>query len=179
MGTINYKTGDIITLGLDIMDFDIEIPDDIEENEREDYKEEEKRFYVEEVYDCVSDMVEDILNDISEEYFEIKIEYGYYEGFCVLVNRKYMTDAEIEKSRKKKEYPSFLLDMWTLDEEEREDIQAELRIIGKGLKKLTDTYLDVCYPSWCTVWEKGQKSNYKAIDYAIEEAQKAVEVEEE
>lgn len=166
MGAINYKTGDIITLGLN-MDFDIEFPDDIEEYERDSYEADEKAFYVQDAHDFVKDMVNDILNDISNEYFEIEIKFGYYEGFCVLVNKKYMTDAEIERSRREKEYPSFLLDMWTLIDDERAEIKEELRRIEEGLKKLTDHYLDVCYPSWCTGWENTQEGNYKAIEEAI------------
>lgn len=71
MGTINYSTGDFITLA--VRPFDPYIDD---ESSYDDY---------------VTDMAEYIKAiiasyDIGMYMIKVKFEYGYYDGFCVTVN---------------------------------------------------------------------------------------------
>ncbi len=168
MGTINYKSGNIITLGLD-MDFDIDndVINEMLENgyDKDDAINEEKSFYVEDARDFTQRIIDDILKDINEENFDIHIENGYYEGFSVVVNRKYMTNEEA--STNKDNLPSFILDWMMIHDDEKDEAKNDLERIKVGLKKLTDNYLDVVYPSWCTTYVHGRNENYKAIDNAI------------
>jgi hypothetical protein len=173
MGTINYETGDIITLGLQ-MDFDIDEEYYNELVEDMGYTEEEAREvcvnnYVEDAEHACQDIIDDMFDDVDETFFDIHIKYGYYEGFCVVVNRKYMTNGEIAFERERGEIPPYLLDLWTLEEEDIKTISDSLHYIGMGLKKLVN-WIDVCYPSWCTKFEHNKAENYRAIDKAIEEA---------
>jgi hypothetical protein len=80
-----------------------------------------------------------------------------------------MTNGEIAFERERGEIPPYLLDLWTLEEEDIKTISDSLHYIGMGLKKLIN-WLDVCYPSWSTKFEDNKASNYRAIDRAIEEA---------
>lgn len=65
MGTINYKTGDYITLGINF--------------DAEDYEAE----YINDFYS----EAEEIISELSYlEHFKVNIEYGYYEDFCVTVD---------------------------------------------------------------------------------------------
>ena len=84
MGTINYRTGKHITLGLD---------DKFIEQMEDDFVE----------YNWIEEFFE-TFKSIKDEYyfnfFDVKLEYGYYEGFCITVDDNewaYLDDTEERK----------------------------------------------------------------------------------
>ena len=164
MGTINYKSGDIITLGLN-MDYEADesAVNDLIENygySKEEAENFERDMYVSDAEEEVKKILDDINEEIEklgyfEEWLNIKFDYGYYEGFSVTVNKNYTLDKK---------------DVFRVVEEDKEEIYKVLEIARKGMKRLTDTYLDVCYPWWCTRFEEGREANHKAIDEAIDKA---------
>lgn len=169
MGTINYQSGNIITLGLN-MDYEIDSDainelmelNDLTREEAENY---ERGQYESDAQELSQTIVDDINTEIEncdyfEKWLDVKLVNGYYEGFSVVVNTNYTLDKNIA---------------WRVTEEDKPEIYKVLEIVRNGLKRLTDSYLDVCYPWWCTRFEEGRESNYKAIDEAIDEAIKEVE----
>jgi len=169
MGTINYKSGDIITLGLNT---DFEVDEDVinelmklNDFTREDAEQYERDMYQSDAQDISQAIIDDIVDEIDRlGYFEtwvsIKIEYGYYDGFSVVVNKNYTLDKNM---------------LWHVEEEDKNEIIKVLEIVRTGLKRLTDNYLDVCYPWWSTRFEEGREANYKAIDDAINGAIEEIE----
>lgn len=165
MGTINYQSGNIITLGLN-MDYEIdndavnelmEINDgltreDAEKFEREQYENDAQELS-QEIVDNINAEIEDC--DYFENWIDVKLVNGYYEGFSVVVNKNYTLDKKVP---------------WRVADEDKPEIYNVLEIVRKGLKRLTDSYLDVCYPWWCTGFKEGREANYKAIDEAIDGA---------
>lgn len=173
MGTINYKTGDIITLGLNLDTIEIEKDEvnemvDEEGYEFDDAVETWKEIYEEDIKTLCHKWIDD--SPLNTEYFDIELGNGYYEGFYIAVNKKYMTDKEIEISRNKCEYPSFLYNLWKLSDEEKEDVKNEIKEHLRPLLIRLISYIDVCYPSWCTAYEFTYKENVDAIDKALNEA---------
>ena len=155
MGTINYKSGNIITLGLNL-DFEIEDVEQLAEEWEcsiEDAEYEEKQLYTEDAMNISQEIIDEIN---VKEWVDIHIEEGYYEGFSVVVNNNYVLDDDLE-------------------EEDKQEIIEGLEETRKGLKRLTDTYLDVCYPWWSTRFEEGREANHKAIDEAIDSAIEEIE----
>lgn len=168
MGTINYQSGNIITLGLNT---DYEIDEDainelMEVNNvtiltREEAERFEREQYENDAQELSQEIVDDINAEIEDcDYFEnnwidVKLVNGYYEGFSVVVNKNYTLD---------KKFP------WRVSEEDKPEIYNVLEIVRNGLKRLTDNYLDVCYPWWATRFETNRSANYKAIDDAINNA---------
>ena len=172
MGTINYETGDIITLGLNLDTIEIEEDEisemvDNEGYERDDAIEVWKELYEKDIRAICNRHIEN--SPLNTEYFDVKLDSGYYEGFYIAVNKKYMTDKEIEISRNKCEYPSFLYDLWKLSDEEKEDIKKEIKENLRPLLVHLISYIDVCYPSWCTSYEFTYQENVDAIDKALNE----------
>jgi hypothetical protein len=163
MGTINYQSGDIITLGLNYRADNEAIDELMEMNDlltREDAENFEREQYESDAQELSQEIIDDINAEIEDcDYFEkwvdIKLVNGYYEGFSVVVNKNYTLDKRFS---------------WRVTEEDKPEIYNVLEIVRNGLKKLTDNYLDVCYPWWCTRYEEGREANYKAIDEAIDEA---------
>lgn len=163
MGTINYQSGDIITLGLNYKVDNDAIDDLMEMNDlltREDAEDFEREQYESDAQEISQEIINDINTEIEDcDYFEnwvdVRLVNGYYEGFSVVVNKNYTLD---------KKFP------WRVAEEDKPEIYTVLEIVRNGLKRLTDNYLDVCYPWWCTRFEEGREANYKAIDDAINEA---------
>lgn len=163
MGTINYQSGDIITLGLNYRADNDAIDELMEMNDlltREDAENFEREQYESDAQELSQEIIDDINAEIKDcDYFEkwvdIKLVNGYYEGFSVVVNKNYTLDKRFS---------------WRVTEEDKPEIYNVLEIVRNGLKKLTDNYLDVCYPWWYTRYEEGREANYKAIDEAIDEA---------
>ena len=95
MGTINYMTGDIITLGLNLDTIELE-EDEINEMvedegyEREDAIETWKEIYEKDIKAICQKYIDN--SSINTEYFDIQLDNGYYEGFYITVDKKYMTD---------------------------------------------------------------------------------------
>jgi hypothetical protein len=126
--------------------------EDAENFEREQYESDAQELS-QEIIDDINAEIEDC--DYFEKWVDIKLVNGYYEGFSVVVNKNYTLDKRFS---------------WRVTEEDKPEIYNVLEIVRNGLKKLTDNYLDVCYPWWCTRYEEGREANYKAIDEAIDEA---------
>ena len=182
MGTINFKTGDIFTLGLnldEITEGDVAewlgyssvnaALSDYEYDEFEAIMQNEKDAYMQEVYEYCEDAINNL--KISDAWFEVKLEYGYYESFELMVNKKYLTDKEIEKAMKESYgTPSFVWDLERLTKEDREEVRDELNIIRDFLKEMIKTYLHVCYPSWTGGWVDKHDIELQYIDEDIDEA---------
>lgn len=163
MGAINYQSGNIITLGLNYKVDDDVINDLMEMNDfltREDAENFEREQYENDAQELSQEIIDDINAEIEdcdsfETWVDVKLVNGYYEGFSVVVNKNYTLDKRFA---------------WRVADEDKPVIYNVLEIVRKGLKRLTDNYLDVCYPWWCTRFEEGREANYKAIDDAINEA---------
>lgn len=124
MGTINYRTSDIVTLGT--------LP-------------EEAYFQalagdlgpgllpavtpwdpVEDLYDAARD----ILSRYGFYYYHIEIRPGYYEGFSIDIENNYTWAYE--------------------DFTQKREAQKELTQLKKCLLELSAAGLVSCYPGWCT-----------------------------
>lgn len=149
MGTINYKTGDVITLGFDVSG-------DVEED-----------YGIEEV-EIMREYIEHKAEDIDHEWFKLDIDYGYYEGFYVAVNKNYSTDKELKREVSEGIIKQEIADMWRLTDEEKEEIKAEAEELRKELKTLITESFVVCFPSWCTGYCGGIEENNTEIDKAID-----------
>lgn len=141
MGTVNYKTSDIITLGLrpyDPSDFELD-PDFMEEARRQSDE------YGDEIDDIIRQTIADYTEDDRQtaagivskyrfDFFQVSIEPGYYEGFSVYISNN-LPD----------EY-------W--DADEREQALTDAANLGDMLEELVnDACLDECWPGWCTSYQ--------------------------
>ena len=154
MGTINYKTGDIITLG-------------VNENSLEDW--EEVNYYTEDAMDYIKDLADELkikLEQFDTVWLKVNVEYGYYAGMSVCIDKDYQTDAELERD---KTISRMIKDLWKLEKEEKEEIRVQLDLTRQFCIKCLD-YLDVCYPSWCTGYEEGYAENVDAVNNAFDKA---------
>jgi hypothetical protein len=149
MGTINYKTGDVITLGFDVSG-----------NVEEDYG-------IEEV-EMMREYIEAKAEDIDHEWFKLDIDCGYYEGFYLAVNKNYSTDKELKREVAEGIIKQEVADMWRLTDEEKEEIKAEAEELKTELKSLISESFVVCFPSWCTGYCGGIEENITEIDKAID-----------
>ena len=155
MGTINYKTGEVITLGLDVSG-------DIEE----DYE------GINYVYDILYNDIKDKVEALDHDWFKLDIDCGYYEGFYLAVDKNYYSDNEMDKQLRTGIITQDVFDMWRLTDEEREDVKAESEKLRTELKSLITESFVVCFPSWCTGYcnrEASMTEIDKAIDKVISE----------
>lgn len=153
MGTVNYKTGEVITLGLDVSG-------DIEED------------YGINGVELMREYIEHKAEDIDHEWFRLDIDSGYYEGFYIAVDKNYYTDKEMDRQYKEGIISRSVLDIWRLTDEEKEEIKAEAEKLREELKTLITESFVVCFPSWCTGYcdmEASKTEIDKAIDKAISE----------
>lgn len=149
MGTINYKTGDVITLGFDVSG-------DVEED-----------YGIEEV-ELMREYIEDKAEDIDHEWFKLDIDSGYYEGFYLAVDKNYSNDNELKREVSEGIIKQEVADMWKLTDEEKEEIKAEVEELRKELKTLITESFVVCFPSWGTSYCGGIDENNTEIDKAID-----------
>lgn len=107
MGAINYNNNKLFNLGLNVFDYEkqceIQLKEMIEEGIIEFNNVEIDEFN----YECISVLYEDceyILNKYDFNYYNIKLESGYYEGFYLSIdfNYNYFNDF-IEKQQAQKE----------------------------------------------------------------------------
>lgn len=140
MGTVNYKTSDIITLGLrpyESRDFELD-PDFMEEarHQSEKYGDDIDSIIYQTIADYTDDdwrTAENIINRYSFEFFQVNIEPGYYEGFSVNISD---------------DLPG---EYW--DAEEREQALTDAANLGDMLKELVNTACLVeVWPGWCTTY---------------------------
>lgn len=152
MGAINYGTGDIITLGLDVSG-------DVEE----DYG----INGVELMYEYIDDKLKN-----SYAWFNLDLKYGYYEGFYLAVDKNYSTNKELKREVAEGIIRQSVADMWTLEDEDKEEIKQEAKELKEELKGLISESFVVCFPSWCTGYcdmEASKTEIDKAIDKALSE----------
>lgn len=145
MGTINYKTSDIITIGqypYDAWDFEHD-PDFMEEARRQ--SEEYGDSIDDIIYQTIADYTEDdrdhaesIIDKYSFDFFTVKIEPGYYEGFSI----------DITNDLPSEYYPG-----------ERTQATQEVNDLYDLLHELiTDACLCEVWPGWCTKYQDQEHS---------------------
>ena len=128
MGTINYRTSDFITLGLE--------PYDCDEYENEDGEIDfdARHFDME----CDRENIQDILNRYSFYYFHVKIEPGYYEGFSIDIENNYC----------------LCFDSW----QDKRAAQKEITQLKKFMLECMENGLCVVWPGWCTTYKSKEES---------------------
>ena len=155
MGTVNYRTSDYITLGIEPLSaWDLEQDPGFMEEITECA--EEWGMEVEEaIYAYIRDTAEEDQYNAQEEldkhhfyYYRIKIEPGYYEGFSL----------DIESN-----FPVAFND-W----QEKREVQKEITEIKTILHNLADLGLVEVWPGWCTKYQD-RETTHKSIDKAIRE----------
>ena len=153
MGTINYKTSDYITLGLEPLNaWDLEQDPSFMEEARAE-AEEYGTDIDEVIYTYIRDTAEDDQHNAQSEldkhsfyYFHIQIEPGYYEGFSL----------DIESN-----FP-VAFDRW----QDKRAAQKEVTEIKALLHELVDLGLVEVLPGWCTSY-KDRETTHRDIDEAI------------
>lgn len=155
MGAINYSTSDYITLGLRPYDYD-------------DFKNDagfmkEIRRECEEYGGTVDDAIDSYIDDCYEAdfvniqheldkhdfyYYNVTIEAGYYEGFCLNIENNYPV----------------ALDSW----EDRREASKEITEIKEFLIECAGFGLVQCFPGWCTTYND-YRGTIKAIDAAVKD----------
>lgn len=141
MGTVNYKTSDIITLGLRPYEpRDFELDPDFMEEARERCEENGCSLFdwiegtINEYTENDRQTAEHIISRYSFEFFQVSIESGYYEGFSV-----YISD----------DLPG---EYW--DADERQQALTDAANLGDMLKELVnDACLVEVWPGWCTTYQ--------------------------
>lgn len=141
MGTINYRTSKYITLGVNVDD----IRDSLEEDVESDEIEYEFEFVLADMYDDISNK----LNDYDFRYYNVGIEYGYYEGFSILIEDN--------------EYLEY--------DDEREDALKELEQLKEFLLYCANAGMVVCFPGWCTGYLDWEESIQRIQDTITERKQ--------
>lgn len=154
MGTVNYKTSDIITIGLrpyEPRDFELD-PDFMNEARRQS---EEYGIDIETItYDTIAAYQEDdqinaqaIIDNYDLEYFTVTIEPGYYEGFSIDITDNLPSEF--------------------YNDAERIDALTDAENLGDMLKRLVcDACLVEVWPGWCTTY-KDQGQSITAVRKAI------------
>lgn len=143
MGTINYKTSKYITMGATLFEAD---PD-------ADYDE---YLFAHEDYDLAcEEAAQEVRARITAygfDFFDVTVDYGYYEGFCILIDSKYV---------------------YYDDAQEKREAQAEITRLKKFLRECADMGLRSCYPGWCMGYAD-YAGTLKDIDEAIREMRQEV-----
>ncbi len=155
MGTVNYKTSDIITLGLRPYEpRDFELDPDFMEDARERCEENGCSLFdwiegtINEYTEDDRQTAENIISRYSFEFFQVSIEPGYYEGFSL----------DIESN-----FPIAFND-WT----EKREAQKEITEIKQFLLACVDLGLCQVWPGWCTKYQDRQ-TTIAAISEAVKE----------
>lgn len=159
MGTINYKTSDYITLGVqpyDYYDFenDNEFMKEIKEevNEYGGTVENAIYDYIDNLYECDYYNIKTELKEHHFTYYHVTIEPGYYEGFTINIENNYPVSFDSYEDRAK--------------------AQKEITEIKKFLTACAGMGLVKCSPGWCTGY-----ANYSETITAINEAVKEMRTE--
>ena len=136
MGTINYTTSNYITMGI--------VPYDIDDLKKDSCFMAEAAEEVAEyggvlnddyLYDYISDCYESDYDNIKSElekhsfyYYNIKLEYGYYEGFSLYIENNFGIAYDSCK--------------------DKNEAQKEITEIKQFLIDCADMGLVSCYPGW-------------------------------
>ena len=140
MGTVNYKTSDIFTLGLKPYEpRDFELDPDFMEEARERCEENGCSLFdwiegtINEYTEDDRQTAEHIISRYSFEFFQVSIEPGYYEGFSVNISD---------------DLPG---EYW--DADERQQALTDAANLGDMLKELVNTACLVeVWPGWVTTY---------------------------
>lgn len=101
MGSINYRNNKLFNLGLNYEKLENEIEKDFE---NEDLENEEIRYIIDNEINFCYEYCNNILNNYKFNYYDIKLESGYYEGFYLSIDFNYnYFDDFIEKKYCQKE----------------------------------------------------------------------------
>ena len=131
MGTINYGSNDIINLGYNLShrDYDYDLCEDC-------YKQVEWALKYENFY-----------------YYEVSLEGGYYEGFYLKIQFKYL---------------------WLDNYKEKLEALKEATRLKNFLEECINDYdMVVYYPGWCTGYED-KKTSLAMVKKAIREEKKMI-----
>ena len=155
MGTINYKTSDYITMGIEpTTAYDVEqdagLLEELQENAQEygTTLEEEIERLLQDNEECDRDNAETILNKYNFYYYHITLQPGYYDGFYIDIENNFGLCYD--------------------DHEEKKEAQKEITEIKKMLYELAGVGLVACFPGWCTTY-KDYKGTIQEINNAIKE----------
>lgn len=132
MGTINYGSNNYINMGMNLS-----IYDNI-------YNYEDRQFEYETELDYLWEEIKELLNKYTFEYFTIKLEPGYYEGFYIDIDFDYLWVDSYEK-------PLILKELTQLK-------QFLLQCCNYGIVKYS--------PGWCMGYYNEQETR-KAIKQCI------------
>lgn len=162
MGAINYGTNRILcSLGYYYISPDTD-EETIKEYRKEfDLSEEEwsDSEIEEKIYEDNSEMLRDDMKEVEKrlgdyEYFEVSVECGYYEGFYISIDEKYL-----------------YLDTY----QDRILMQKELTKLKNDLIYCIENLgVRVCYPDWCTGWEKSVEDSIKVLEASVKEERKRI-----
>lgn len=157
MGTINYKTSDYITLGVEPYD----VADFVNDSEFISWAEElnidtrDEAATISAAYDVINqyyfeDManVKAILNRYSFYHYHVTIEPGYYEGFSLNIENNYPV----------------AFDSW----EDKREAQKEITQIKAFLKECAGVGLVEVWPGWCTTY-RSYPETIAAINEAVKD----------
>ena len=160
MGTINYRTSEFITIGVQPYDYsDFENDSDFMEYEREQIAEYggtiEEYIYSEIEYNYEADRanVETILAKYDFHYFHVVIESGYYEGFYIDIENNYPICYDSAYDRR--------------------EALKELTQLKRCLLECVDVGMCQVFPGWCTKYQS-RPDSIKGIKDAIRQAKATV-----
>lgn len=162
MGAINYGSNNIIgSFGYSWINY-FPSEEDIKQC-REDYDLSEEDYTDEDIENRILDDSHDMMEEDMEEvrrhlcgykYYDVKVEYGYYEGFYIDIDDKFL-----------------YLDSY----EQKKEMQKELTKLKKELTYVIENFgVRVCYPGWCTGWEKEIKDSLRELNVGIQEERKRI-----
>lgn len=161
MGTINYNSGKFLTLGVKPYDEDDFLNDpetceelDLDQLESEFEKLEIVSEYISELYKEDYAIFETIIEKYNFEHFEIGLEFGYYEGFCLPINGV--------------DY------LYFDDSHEKKEALKEATLLKKMLLECIDYGFIRVSPGWCTSYFSREES-IKAINNAIKEIKNGIQ----
>lgn len=146
MGAINYHTSDYITIGVNIND----LYDDIENEFDDEYT---REYYIVDYINDLYDDIKSLLNGEKFYYFNIALQPGYYEGFCIDIEYNF----------------GYCLDAWT----DRREALKEITRIYRFLLKCINGGLCAVSPGWCTAYYDYNES-IQRLKQAIKEMRATV-----
>lgn len=155
MGTINYKTSDYITMGINPYGIDDFKSDDAFmkelKNEMEEYGS---------ITGNIDDYIQEYINSLYEDdyinaqheiekhnfyFYHVKLEYGYYEGLYIMIENNFGIAYN--------------------DYQEKRDAQKEITELCNMLQEIAGYGFVACFPGWST--------GYKDYNGTLEEIKKA------
>ena len=162
MGAINYGTNSILcSLGyynttLDTSEEAIKEYREEFDLSEEDYSDSE---IAEKIYEDEAIFASDEMNEVERglsnyEYFDVSVECGYYEGFYISIDEKYL-----------------YLDTY----QDKILMQKELtRLKNDLIYCIENCGVRVCYPGWCTDWEESIEDSIAVLEASVKEERRRI-----